>query len=220
MEIDKTFAIDAVLSIKHHLLRAKRQELGLTQKEAAQLIGIHEGTLSSYECLKVYPSPEIMDKICIIYKCPAEILFPTFLKNEHFSKQSKTKTVTIAIPQLIYSGMLALPEELKTEPIHSKILECLNKALPRLGRKEQKVVELYLGLHGHEPRTYEDIGLIFDVSRTRIQQIFQTAMRKLHYNHNFMDSMSEFLKEHEEIMQARDNLIGKQEDIEYTIENV
>lgn len=53
--------------------------------------------------------------------------------------------------------------------------------LKNLGKKEQKVLELRFGLHGHEPKTLEEIGLIFDVTRERIRQIEQKALRKLKY---------------------------------------
>lgn len=57
----------------------------------------------------------------------------------------------------------------------------MEELLKHLGKKEQKVLELRFGLHGHEPKTLEEIGLIFDVTRERIRQIEQKALRKLKY---------------------------------------
>ncbi|MFA5031833.1 MAG: sigma-70 family RNA polymerase sigma factor [bacterium] len=59
--------------------------------------------------------------------------------------------------------------------------ERLEEVLKDLSKKEQKVIELRFGLHGHQPKTLEEIGLIFDVTRERIRQIEQKALKKLKY---------------------------------------
>lgn len=59
--------------------------------------------------------------------------------------------------------------------------ERLEEVLKDLTRKEQKVLRLRFGLHGEYPKTLEEVGLIFDVTRERIRQIEQKALRKLKY---------------------------------------
>lgn len=73
----------------------------------------------------------------------------------------------------------------ETSPAYSisKIMlkQRLEDVLHDLTRKEHKVIELRFGLHGHQPKTLEEVGLIFDVTRERIRQIEQKALRKLKY---------------------------------------
>ncbi len=59
--------------------------------------------------------------------------------------------------------------------------ERLEEVLKDLTKKEQKVLTLRFGLHGQRPKTLEEVGLIFDVTRERIRQIEQKALRKLKY---------------------------------------
>jgi DNA-directed RNA polymerase sigma subunit (sigma70/sigma32) len=52
----------------------------------------------------------------------------------------------------------------------------------RLTPREEKVVRLYYGIgSGSGPQTYDEIGLLFEVSRTRIEQICNKAVRKLQH---------------------------------------
>ncbi len=59
--------------------------------------------------------------------------------------------------------------------------ERLEEVLKDLTKKEQKVLTLRFGLHSQQPKTLEEVGLIFDVTRERIRQIEQKALRKLKY---------------------------------------
>lgn len=52
------------------------------------------------------------------------------------------------------------------------VLLCLNE-------QEKKVIEKRFGLYGEEPKTLEEIGKIFGVTRERIRQIESKAIRKL-----------------------------------------
>lgn len=75
--------------------------------------------------------------------------------------------------------------------------ERLEEVLKDLTKKEQKVIELRFGLHGHQPKTLEEIGLIFDVTRERIRQIEQKALKKLKYKERRrkLEPLLELLKE-------------------------
>ena len=51
-------------------LKVAREARGLTQKEAAALIGVSADTLSNYERGKSYPDVSILRKIEEVYKIP------------------------------------------------------------------------------------------------------------------------------------------------------
>jgi RNA polymerase primary sigma factor len=59
--------------------------------------------------------------------------------------------------------------------------EQIEKALSSLEERERRVIELRFGLQGGEPRTLEDIGKEFGVTRERIRQLEGLALRKLRH---------------------------------------
>jgi RNA polymerase primary sigma factor len=57
--------------------------------------------------------------------------------------------------------------------------EQLGAVLNMLTRRERKVIELRFGLSGEHPRTLEEVGKKFGVTRERIRQIEVKTMAKL-----------------------------------------
>ncbi|MEV6774205.1 sigma-70 family RNA polymerase sigma factor [Nocardia sp. NPDC051030] len=55
----------------------------------------------------------------------------------------------------------------------------LGRALATLPEREAQVISLRYGLDGYDPRTLEEVGRLFGVSRERIRQIEAKAMQKL-----------------------------------------
>jgi RNA polymerase primary sigma factor len=73
----------------------------------------------------------------------------------------------------------------ETEPLPEDVAEAsgrraaLARIVSTLGERERRVLELRYGLDGQEPRTLEDVGRIFNVTRERIRQIENHSLRKL-----------------------------------------
>ncbi len=59
--------------------------------------------------------------------------------------------------------------------------EQLNSVLATLTPREEKVIRLRFGLDDGRPRTLEEVGEEFDVTRERIRQIEAKALRKLRH---------------------------------------
>jgi RNA polymerase primary sigma factor len=57
--------------------------------------------------------------------------------------------------------------------------ENVARALAALPRREREVIEMRFGLTGERPRTLEEVGLAFDVTRERIRQIENHTLKKL-----------------------------------------
>ena len=78
-----------------------------------------------------------------------------------------------------------IPDETSSGPVEvvSMILlrEQIAKALSTLTARERKVIELRYGLLDDRPRTLEEVGREFNVTRERIRQIEAKALRKLHH---------------------------------------
>ncbi|MGZ5792849.1 MAG: sigma-70 family RNA polymerase sigma factor [Croceibacterium sp.] len=70
--------------------------------------------------------------------------------------------------------------------------EALRKALENLGYRERRVLELRYGLGGEHPRTLDEVGRKFNVTRERIRQIENhslTKLQKLHKAENLHDDV-------------------------------
>ena len=59
--------------------------------------------------------------------------------------------------------------------------EALRDALEKLSYRERRVLELRYGLGGEHPRTLEEVGRTFNVTRERIRQIENQSLKKLHH---------------------------------------
>ena len=63
--------------------------------------------------------------------------------------------------------------------LHESLRIEINRALEKLTPREADVVKLYFGLGEHQPMTLEEIGETFDLTRERVRQIKEKAIRRL-----------------------------------------
>jgi RNA polymerase primary sigma factor len=86
------------------------------------------------------------------------------LKNSmYFTKKSKN---------LLYPS----PEEAYER--HA-LKESLLKKLNKLSSREKEILELYFGIDGERPHTLEEIGKMNNITRERVRQIKERALKKL-----------------------------------------
>ena len=64
---------------------------------------------------------------------------------------------------------------------HTLLKEQLSGVLKSLTPREEKVLRLRFGLEDGRPRTLEEVGKEFNVTRERIRQIEAKALRKLRH---------------------------------------
>jgi len=57
--------------------------------------------------------------------------------------------------------------------------ETLERILGTLSTRERRVLELRYGLNGEHPRTLDEVGKTFNVTRERIRQIENQSLKKL-----------------------------------------
>jgi RNA polymerase primary sigma factor len=57
----------------------------------------------------------------------------------------------------------------------------INEALDTLTRQEKKVLEMRLGLNGADPQTQEEVGDVFEISKSRVAQVERKAIHKLRH---------------------------------------
>ena len=65
------------------------------------------------------------------------------------------------------------------ELIHGSLRTEIERALETLTPREADVIKLYFGLGNHHPMTLEEIGETFDLTRERVRQIKEKAIRRL-----------------------------------------
>ena len=63
--------------------------------------------------------------------------------------------------------------------LHESLRIEINRALETLTPRDADVVKLYFGLGEHQPMTLEEIGETFDLTRERVRQIKEKAIRRL-----------------------------------------
>ena len=66
--------------------------------------------------------------------------------------------------------------------IQSELKNVIEEVMKSLRDKEQKVLRMRFGLDGGGVRTLEEVGKVFGVTRERIRQIEEKAIRKLRYS--------------------------------------
>ena len=96
------------------------------------------------------------------------------------------------IGQILIADKSEQVEEIVIKDILKEEIECI---LSHLNDQEIKVIQLRFGLHDNEPKTLEEIGKIFGVTRERIRQIESKALRRLRH-----PTRRKYLKEYWEEM--------------------
>ncbi len=79
---------------------------------------------------------------------------------------------------LINDDLPSPDEELMTESLKEEI----KRALTILNEREKEVIKLYYGIDTDQPLTLEEIGEKFNLTRERVRQIKEKAIRKLRHN--------------------------------------
>ena len=67
----------------------------------------------------------------------------------------------------------------ETGLLYESLRKEIDRAISTLTQREADVVRLYFGLNGSHPMTLEEIGETFDLTRERVRQIKEKAIRRL-----------------------------------------
>ncbi len=92
------------------------------------------------------------------------------------------------LDKLVQDSELAADEQLLQEAFEKQVKEILQE----LDEKEAKIIAMRFGLYGNEPKTLKEIGKLMELSRERIRQIENVALRKLR-KHAAIQELRSFL---------------------------
>ena len=67
----------------------------------------------------------------------------------------------------------------ETGLLYESLRKEIDRAISTLTHREADVIRLYFGLNGSHPMTLEEIGEKFDLTRERVRQIKEKAIRRL-----------------------------------------
>ena len=63
--------------------------------------------------------------------------------------------------------------------LHESLQTEITRVISILSDKEREIIKLFFGLEGHKPHSYEDISVKVNLTRERVRQIKEKALRKL-----------------------------------------
>lgn len=97
--------------------------------------------------------------------------------NKHLSMDAPLiQDEEISLYDVLHVNKEETPE---SELMHDSLKKEIHRAISSLPLREAEVIKLYYGLNMKEPLTLEEIGMEFDLTRERVRQIKEKAIRKL-----------------------------------------
>jgi len=111
------------------------------------------------------------------------------------SEEEVAKTISISQTHLSLDAPLTpgednklldyLPDNLNPTPdeqtFEKALTEAIEDSLSSLKEREAKILRLYFGLDGEEPKTLEQIGSLLGITRERVRQIKEKALSRLRH---------------------------------------
>tara|TARA_R100001082_G_scaffold22667_2_gene10979 strand:- start:2794 stop:3471 length:678 start_codon:yes stop_codon:yes gene_type:complete len=156
--------------------------------ELSRVSGIRTGTLYHIASLKhTNISTQDQTKLAEMLNCDVYDLFEQY---EEVIKKSKgyPKKITKDIPidsmlSLSSKNVMQLESDYNTDDIDNRdsLIKDMKASLFKLKDRERDVIELHFGLNGKCPTTLDGIALEFGLTRERVRQIKEKAIRKLRH---------------------------------------
>jgi len=177
------FNIRFRLSAGNALMKDLRAKKGLLQEDVAKALGVKKTKIGHIEQCRVYPDIELGSKIADFLGSNFDTLFPSWLQafTAKWEKANKVADIPVETVALSSPGVLSLPAETNIE---SKIdndikAKALEKIIDQLPARIRKILRFRYGYEDGGPRTLEECGYEFDVTRERIRQMEAKGLEML-----------------------------------------
>src|SRR3989344_1351102 len=148
------------------------------------------GELMSFRRSPIDPTTDDYSELCFnlssVLGIPCDELFPRELYKEiKVGKQIIEVSSAVMLPCVIVKQVEALPAPAEQSPIVFAMQrerdEQIEKALRCLPERQREALKHRYGLCGYTPKTYEELGVVLNVTGERARQIELKALRKLQH---------------------------------------
>lgn len=125
--------------------------------------------------------PSVYELADLLDLSPKEVRHILSINGKHISMDAPINndkngdTITILDTLINDDSTEAIEHELMRESLQEEV----NNGLATLSKKEEQVISAYYGLNGQPPMTLEEIGFLCDLTRERVRQIKERAIRRL-----------------------------------------
>jgi RNA polymerase sigma factor (sigma-70 family) len=184
-------------AVLNHRMRGRRRALGLTQQELSILARVSVSDIQAMERFaevtgKVRQVHHKLHQIANVLELDFDELFPpSYLQTLEEWKLSPFRR-PFAWAREVPVGSLS-PREYRfaftDEPMQqvdaaldrSLLRNLLDEFLKEFTPRERRVVEERFGWRGEDAKTFEEVGMLFNVSRERIRQLESRVLRRLRH---------------------------------------
>lgn len=177
---------------KNGVLQEFIDKKGWSQSEFARQLGCSIGCVGHWFNMISYPkTQELMTRLCKLVGTTEDQIFPQIFKDKDFLMLKKNITFYKQVdPERLMNGEGLTAIEAPTGETDHTMIDNLWKILDDLSFREKQILIRKYGLDGNPPETLEAIGNALMISRTRVGQIMNHAMRKLR-NPIYLNKFSE-----------------------------
>lgn len=161
--------IQAKIIVHNYELKERRMNLGYTQQDFADIIGIDPAKYSNIELMKKKPTEELARLMAIELDTDVDTLFPQGYERLVETLANVTSVIKEFTPPLLEN----YEEKLLLESIDAKLTVKHLLKNCHLKPKERKIIEMRNGLGEFNGvmHTLEEVGREFGVTRERIRHI-------------------------------------------------
>jgi RNA polymerase primary sigma factor len=170
----------AVWWIRQSILQALAEQARIVRLPLNKIGTINKINRAYSELEQQYERPPSADELAEYLECSVEDVRQSLANTaRHLSMDAPLvdgDESSSSMYDVLPNDSLPSPEnELTKESLRKEI----ERSLSSLSGREGDVVRLYYGLNGKHPLTLEEIGDLFDLTRERVRQIKEKAIRRL-----------------------------------------
>lgn len=170
----------AVWWIRQAILQALADQARIVRLPLNKIGTINKISRAYSELEQKFERPPSIDELADLLNVSHDDVKQTFANsNRHLSMDAplnETEENPSSMYDVLQNDYMTSPEnELETESLRKDI----ERSLLSLTFREGEVLRLYYGLNGKNPLSLEEIGEKFDLTRERVRQIKEKAIRRL-----------------------------------------
>jgi RNA polymerase primary sigma factor len=170
----------AVWWIRQSILQALAEQARIVRLPLNKIGTINKINRAYSELEQLYERPPSVHELAEFLECSVEDVRQSMSNSgRHVSMDApllEGEESSSSMYDVLPNDALPSPEDELTKESLRKDIE---RSLSSLTSRESDVVRLYYGLNGKHPLTLEEIGDIFDLTRERVRQIKEKAIRRL-----------------------------------------